>query len=583
MPNSHLLTQVSETREEATGFVPQDPLASTSVLSWLVRAGELLPPWWSPRRDTALASLWKQSGHLSSAVYNAQAKLAGIPFEIVPSDPSNMDHAKLAEEMTDSLLFMSEFGQGWLVAYEKFIEDLLTQDNGAFFEIIGRGDADGPIVGRPLAVRHLDSSKCTRTGSPEFPVVYTGDDNKRYKMHWTRVITMSQMPSSMAEMNGVGFSAVSRSANIAQIMIDAMIYKQEKLGTRPQNQLILGKGITGEQIMDAFWLGEESANNESRKRFAKTVAIGSENPDIGIDVIPLGHKDPFDEEQTINMGMFAIAAAFGLDASELWPTGSGSTNKADSALRRLRSRGKLPAQTAASLEAQFNMKFMPTDSNGQPLLRMRFDFKDDEEDQQRALIRDIRSRNRERDLASGAMTIRIARQRMMDDGDVNRSEFNMMEIDEGRLPNGQEVGVLFFSDEPVFERHLSGVSDLLIIRDHEREDSMIELEKVKSGVLRELAKTTSDKKTQQLKMACSALNWLHDQYEVVGQNEFFDKIPPGMRRFTTDSIYQQRTDLRGDSNGTASGDTDQADTSGQDEQQATGQSNTTSTVEGNSN
>lgn len=597
MPDNQMLDQVSETIEQATGYDPKPPMAGAapSILSWLVKAGELLPPWWTPARDKALARLWKQSDHLASAMYNAQAKLAGIPFQIVPSDPSNMDHARIAEEMADNLLFLSEFGQGWLMCYEKFIEDLLGTDNGGFMEIIGPGDPDGPIIGRPLAVRHMASSRCTRTGNPEFPVVYLGDDGKRYAIHWTRVIFMSQMPSPIQEMNGVGVCAISRSANIAQTMMDAIIYKQEKMGTRPQDQIIVGKGITGGQIMEAMWAGEEAADNESRRRFAKTVAIGSENPDISLEVISLNHKDPFDEEMTLNFGMFAIAAAFGMDASELWPTGRGSTNKADTDLRRQRSRGKLPAQTASNLEAQFNMKFMPVDERGQPYLRMRFDFKDDEEDQQRAVIQDIRARNMERGLNSGTMSVRVARQRMMDQGDISRPEFNMMEIDAGRLPDGQEVGVLYFSSEPVFDRHLSPLQDLLVVRDNigtdvgdeeQRTESLITIEKAKSGVLEELAKTTSDKKREQLKMSCAALNWLHEKYEIEGRNEFFDKVPPGMRRFTTDSIYQERVDKRPQEEldmeaEQQDADSDQGRPTGQDGQQVTRQDTTSGLPSGN--
>lgn len=549
MAENSVMNNVAETMQHATGYEQKEPTNNgISILNRLVKAGDLLPPWWSPRRDIALASFWKSSDHLSSAVYNSQAKLVGIPFEIVARDPSNVDHVEMAENMTDHLMHLSEFGLGWLHAYEKFIEDLLTKDNGAFFEIIGLGNPDGPIVGAPISIRHLDSLRCTRTGNPEFPVVYLAEDDKRYKLHWTRVISLSQMPSSDSDMNGVGFSAVSRSANVAQTLIDVVTYKQEKLGSRPQSQIVVGKGITGEQIMEAFWHSDEGADNSSRRRFAKTTAIGSESPDIDVEVISLNHNDPFDESVSITLGMFAIAVAFGMDASELWPTGGGSSSKADSSLRRMRSRGKLPAQTTSSLESQFNMKFLP------PFLKMRFDFKDDEEDQQRAIIQDIRARNRERDLESGTTIVRIARQRMLDDGDLDRNEFNMMEIEDGRLPDGQEVGVLFFSDEPVFDRHLSPLQELLIVRENidpidtgledKRTESLIKLQRSKSGVLKELAMTSSDKKRGQLKMATHALNWLSDRYEIEGKNEFFDKIPPSMRRFTTDQIYQERTDKR---------------------------------------
>jgi hypothetical protein len=142
-----------------------------------------------------MSRLWKQSDHLASAVYNSQAKLVGIPFQIVAHDPSNVEHVAMADKMTDDLLFLSEFGQGWMYSYEKFIEDLLSKDNGAFFEIVGAGRPDGPIVGAPVAVRHLDSMRCSRTGNPEYPVVFLAEDNKRYKLHWKRRRLCGRGPS----------------------------------------------------------------------------------------------------------------------------------------------------------------------------------------------------------------------------------------------------------------------------------------------------------------------------------------------------------------------------------------------------
>ncbi len=427
---------------------------------------------------------------------------------VVARDPTNDRHVVEATETTYMLNAGSEFAKTWSVAYSKFVEDLLTQDNGAFLEVIGDGFADGPIEGAPIAVRHLDSFRCTRTANPEFPVVYLAEDDKRYKIHWSRVIMMAQMPSPRREMHGVGLCAVSRACYIAQNLLDIIVYKQEQLGSRPPNLLLIGQGITGKQIMEAFRSMKEETSNVGLSRYSKIVAIGSENPDINIEKLDLKSMEPFDEETSITLGMFAIAGAFGMDASEIWPTSGGSASKADSALKRLRSRGKLPAQTTSDLAMQFNMKVVP------PYLEVKFDFKDDEEDQQRALIRDIRGRNRERDLGTGVVDERTARQNMLNDGDLGRKDFELMELDDGRLPDGTNVGVLFFSADPLYRRHLAtdNGADLLLVDSNEIEESVIDIQLRRNGAFKELAATTSTGKRDKLKITLSTLDWLENQY-----------------------------------------------------------------------
>ncbi len=474
----------------------------------LARAGELLPPWWSSRRDLELSAFWKRSPHLSSALYNAQAKLVGIPLQVVARDPTDPEHRIEAEAMTMYINESSDFNKSWHVTYAKFIEDLLTQDNGAFIEVIGDGLANGPLFGPGMGMRHLDARRCTRTSNPIYPVVYLAEDNKKYKMHWTRVIYISQMPSPRAEMHGVGFCAISRAVDIAQNLVDIAVYKQERLGSRPPNVVVLGKGITGQQIMEAFVAGEQEASNRNQTRYSRTVAIGSENPEIDLKVVELAHLDPFDEETSINLGMYAIALAFGLDAGELWPSGKGSSNKVDANIRRLTTRGKLPAQTTSEMATQINQKMLP------PHLKCIFDLPDDEENQQRALIKDIRARNRDRDIASGTINVRAARQQALSYQDITRVTFNTLERNDGRLPDGRPIEILFFETSPPYAKHLdfSPINPLNYTKNN-AEEMMPAIHDRMARILAEMASTTSDTKEEKLSEAYDALTWLENKYK----------------------------------------------------------------------
>lgn len=520
-----------------------------SVMTWLVQAGELLPPWWSKSRDRKLTTVWRDNNHLSLAIYNTQAKLVGIPFKIVPYDYSNQDHIQEAHEIQYALEVTAQFGRGWSEAYSRFIEDLLTTDNGAFMEIIGRGRPDGPIVGIPLTVRHLDSLRCDRTGDNEFPVIYHGNDGKMYKLHWTRVIFTSQMPSSRQEMFGVGFCGVSRCIDVATTLVDMVRYKQERLGSRPMNQILVGKGITAQNIMEALARVEGSLTDRGFSRYAKTVAIGSENPDIGLERLDLTHKDPFDEEVNTNLGMFAIAAALGMDADEIWPTSgrSGGGSAGDANLRRIRSRGRLPQQLTANISKQFDFKFLP------PYLHMEFDFRDDEQDQQEAIIKDIRGRNRERDLGTGSINVRGARIQMLSDSDLSQSSFDQMELTDGRLPDGTSISSLYFDDDPVFVEFLRFIphplqivnniraeeidpftgQTVVVLSEEKADDVVASIQTQREVVLSALANTLSLRTKLKIHACYYALDWLEEQYnKAVGR--VLPHVPMQRRSSRTD-------------------------------------------------
>lgn len=528
--------------EQATGSVGSgmEGRGGITSFSWLVQAGDMLPPWWSQARDRQLSRMWQGFDHLSTAVYNALAKITSIPLRVEPLDPNNAIHLDEAEMITHLLDVTSDFGRTWHYTYNKFVLDLLTQDNGAFMEIIGDGSPDGPIQGRPMAVRHLDASRCIRTGHPMYPVFYMDSDGKRYKLHWTRVIASSQMPSPREEMNGVGFCAISRCINIAQTLADMVGYKLERLGSRPHNQILLGKGITGRQIMEALAQVENEASSRGLKNYAKTVAIGSESPEIGLERIDLTHMEPFDESTSTNLGMFVIAAAFGMDAEELWPTSGGrGGSKGDAGLKRMRSRGRLPAQITKDVTTQFGYKFLP------PYLVLVADFQDDEEDMQRANIKDIRGRNRERDLTTGTIDTRAARIRMVQDRDVDRETFADMELKDGRLADGTPIETLFYSNDQVLSRLIGGFMDspLSIYEKILNEDSMIDdalvneviktIENQKAVVVNEWANTQSKNKMERIRSAYWALDWLKEQYEFAA-GRHLPPVPMARRTSRTD-------------------------------------------------
>ena len=148
----------------------------------------------------------KESNHLSGLAYLATTKLVNIPVSFVARDPSISAHVDAAEMFTKQVSLASEFGQSVRETLKKFVYDLLVYDNGSFLEPLGGGDPAGPIEGLPVSLLHRDGMSCTRTNNPEYPVVFQDSvKKKRYKFHYSRIVFMSQQPSGLQRMNGVGF------------------------------------------------------------------------------------------------------------------------------------------------------------------------------------------------------------------------------------------------------------------------------------------------------------------------------------------------------------------------------------------
>jgi hypothetical protein len=355
----------------------------------------------------------------------------------------------------------------------------------------------------PNAVRHLDSINCIRTGDRRYPVKYF-EDGTWYKFHWTRIIYMSQQPSGRANMFGVGFSSLSRSFMLGQILKDQLVYKMEKMGSRPTSKLVVGNNMSAEDMLRSFMMAEELMSELDLTRYAKVVFLGGEN--VSADAIDLNNFEPFDEETGTLMAMYTLAFTWGLDVRDLWPVAGGSVGSEQMA--HMRARGRLPADFTDDLKAQMDLKLAPS------YLKTKFDFQDDEEDQQRAVIADIRSRRHERMAKTGTLDGEAMRRLMVLDGDLPREEFVRQQLDEGKMEDGTPVATLFFSDDPIVRAltTLDDVENPLYFEDNDRETVMRSLHIRQADAYAVIAKTRSVSQQRRARQALAALEWLESKY-----------------------------------------------------------------------
>lgn len=484
-----------------------DTSQQSTLIVMLARTAGLIAPWWSTRRDVELRKAWTESDHFSGANYSIGAKLSSVPFRIEPRDPSIRRHWKQAEQFEIALNEFSEFGLGWVTLLTKSLNDLFTQDNGFFWEIIGDGPKDGPIRGAPYGIAHLDAGCCTRTGELQYPVVYRDPrDGKRYRLHHTRVSFYAQLSSPIDQMNGVGFCWFSRCLGTAQSMVDIMRYKQEKLGSRPTRAIIFGSGVSAENLQEAIEVANEAADNMGMARMARVPALvnPSASADVKLDMLDLASlPDGFDYEEDVTLGMFTIALCGGFPPRWLWPATVSGATKADALYQHIAGTVSGAGQTLRAIQLMIGGdergsrhsigKFLP------PHLRFVFDFQDDELDRMKAEIKGIRSERHDRDVGSGIISIRVARQQMLADGDITEAQFEEMELNDGRTPDGLDISELFYHEIPFLEGIDPDNPDEALVRER-----LVEAKKA-------VAKATTTKTKRIAKQSVMALTALLDE------------------------------------------------------------------------
>ncbi len=415
---------------------------------------DLMPSWWAPDRDSYFRSYWTQENFLSSSVYAIANRNAAFGWELTGVNSDSI--------AAQQLLQFAEFGQGWQQFIEKLSIDLLTQDNGAFIEVIRPAkvkingktlpavkqlyennvpawfafdgshryklkDAsaiyDSPLD-LPIGIAHLDAGQCQRTGDPEFPIIYTDRDGKRHRLTWWQVLPFNDMPSPIEKMNGVGYSALTRCFRASHIMQSISIYNDEKIGGR-FNKAIFLTNIDPDSINDAIIQSKQDADNAGLIRYSQPIVAATLNPEspVSLETINLAEiPDGFDQNTQYNWYIAALALAFGVDYGFLAPLpGKGLGTASQSETMERQSRGKSSRLFMDMVSNAFNFKGILPET-----VQFRFTEIDKEEEKADEATRKARADRYQIYAENGWITPTVAQQMLVDNGDIAQQYLEQM-------------------------------------------------------------------------------------------------------------------------------------------------------------
>lgn len=507
-----------------------EPNFSSLFLDWVLPKDAVVPVWWSASRDLWLREYWKQSPAFSISVPTFVSKTLSIPFSIQAKDASIDRHVKMASRFTNALHDFSGTAargpiKGFETAIQSFLIDYLTQDNGAFLFIMGGGSQAGPVVGMPLGLLHLDSSRCTRTSNPEFPVIYRHTSNGKtdtYKIHVTRLIEMAHLSSPEADKNGVGLSPVSCAISAAREIWNVYRHSEEKFGSRPPKQILYAKtGATVANLQAAIEHWQYRLDNAGRSHFGGTMiaAPAQANLQLELEMLDLASApDGFERQEVFMQDLALVAAAFGLDLLDLAVAfGIQGQTRANADVQTKKGRGKGPGSFLEWFIKELNRRYLPDN------LHAVADNVDDDQDQQRAEIANERSQSYARHIQFKIRDERSIRLDMLDNNQIDQTKFEELELSSGRLPDGISTISLFESKDPEYKAWLNlGIEDYTDVNGNDPDEIFAAIRRQRKEIYADIVDGATETTKKKAKRALSALKELENIYRASPLMQFQD-------------------------------------------------------------
>ena len=213
--------------------------------------------------------------------------------------------------------------RGWRPACGAMSSSFWGTNIGSIIEI-GREFVDGPAS----EFYTVDPTKCSLSSDMDYPLKYFPKGTKMQKWKDTDFFRVTSTVSTYDEFNGLGFCAVDRAVQIAQIMIALFRHDEEKLLARAPRGLLLLSGIKREQWEKAMESRDTELNSEGMKYFGSVAVLASSASSVEAKMVALSElPTSFNLKEWMDMTMYGYSLCFGYDPSEFWPVQYGALGR----------------------------------------------------------------------------------------------------------------------------------------------------------------------------------------------------------------------------------------------------------------
>lgn len=478
-----------------------------SLLQTLIKTDSKTPAWYSPARDHYLHDECYRNPFLDSVVSIVAVKLMNLPLKVISRDSGVEKYNKLAETYNDILLQSLYKNQ----TLEKFVRSFLTQDNGGFLYIQGSEPSSQPLLSAPTGLLHLDSTRCTRTGDPDFPVVFLDYNGKYYKIHESRIIMCSQSPSTDSEMFGVGYCFVSRTLMLAQHFYDVYAYEGEILGSRSAEEIIWGTGVRSDDIKKAFDAADIDSDNAALDYYGKRVFIGLRDAAGKLNKLGLKNlPENFNKRDDIEITLTLVAMASGGSPNWFYDSVRSGSTKASASESTKMGESKLEEWYINMISSELNYKFLP------PSLQAMAGSFDEDNNGIRARIKLNLAQTRKQNIDAGVTDVRTEREIQLQRGEISASQFQELELKDGRLANGMPLYTLYTTDISTLHDMIYFTEEPLNFTKNVKDPDILD----KIDEYNERAQAiANNSRTHNMsnygRQAYYLLKWTRDQYEIL--------------------------------------------------------------------
>lgn len=318
-----------------------------------------LPPIDHPYRQALLyrIALHPQSSMWSSAVAGLITQVQATPWRLM---------GKRRVGYFQDILLDAQYGDGWDAFIQAVLWDYFNNDDGAFIQVIGPGNADRPLPRELITgLSVLSALHCYGTGIPEYPTVYyDAYTGQMHKMHRSRVIRMVDQPLSDPRLRGRGVCALSRAITYVQQAMVTASYIGGSLSNQPPPGLLIWNGAIKKTVDDA-WSAyragiDSSINGGFYKPAAEYINVSNEVTTSASWLKFSTAPEGFNATEAEKTQAAGIARALGIDVQDVLalqggPFGTGT----QSVILSKKAEGRALGATYKLIERNINTRVLP--------------------------------------------------------------------------------------------------------------------------------------------------------------------------------------------------------------------------------